>query len=242
MAITERRTRADIDRLARGRWRGERGASVEPRERRDGDDLRAVARGPARVHAARDGRARGAGRRSCCPASRSASGPPSCPRSPSPRSCATTDAVEEELRPRHGLLPARLVHDEAQPEAARAGGGAARPRAPAPAPGPRVRAGRARADVAPPGRAVGDRRAAARVAPAERRLARRAGRPAADARLPRGPRRAAHQGADARHRARHQPGDGDDGRLRGGEGRHRRATAASTSTTCARRRPTTSPA
>ena len=34
--------------------------------------------------------------------------------------------LEEELRPRHRLLPARLVHDEAQPEAARARRGAAR--------------------------------------------------------------------------------------------------------------------
>ncbi len=69
----------------------------------------------------------------------------------------------------------------------------------------------------------GGRRAAARVAAAERGLARRARRAAAHARLPRGPRRAAPQGADARHRARHEPGDGDDGRLRGGQGRDRRA-------------------
>ncbi len=51
-----------------------------------------------------------------------------------------------------------------------------------------------------------------------------------------------HEGAHARHRPRHQPGDRDDGRLRGRQGRHRRATAASTSTTCARRPTTTSPA
>ena len=36
------------------------------------------------------------------------------------------DALVEELPPRRGLLPARLVHDEAQPQAARARGGAAR--------------------------------------------------------------------------------------------------------------------
>ena len=35
-------------------------------------------------------------------------------------------AVEAQLRPRHRLLPARLVHDEAQPQAARARGRAAR--------------------------------------------------------------------------------------------------------------------
>ena len=66
--------------------------------------------------------------------------------------------------------------------------------------------------------------------------------PAADARLPRGPRRAQDEGAHARHGARHQPGVGDDGRLRAGQGRHGSRTAASTSTTCARRRPTRSPA
>ena len=45
-------------------------------------------------------------------------------------------ALEAQLRPRHRLLPARLVHDEAQPEAARARRGAARQRAAAPAPAP----------------------------------------------------------------------------------------------------------
>ena len=94
------------------------------------------------------------------------------------------------------------------------------PRAPAPAAGPGARAGRARADVAPAGGARGGRRPAARLAAAERRLARRARRAAAHARLPRGPRRAAHEGPDPGHGARHQPGDGDDGRLRGGQGRH----------------------
>ena len=107
---------------------------------------------------------------------------------------------------------------------------------------PDARPGRARADVEPRARAGRDRRPAARLAAAERRLARRAGRRAADPRLPRGPRRGAHQGPHARHRARHQPGDGDDGRLRGRQGRHRTPTAASTSTTCAPRPTTTSPA
>ena len=67
-----------------------------------------------------------------------------CPRSPSPSSCATTcDLSQAQLRPRLGLLPARLVHDEAQPAPARARRGAARPRAAAPAAGP-ARAPRAR--------------------------------------------------------------------------------------------------
>ncbi len=51
-----------------------------------------------------------------------------------------------------------------------------------------------------------------------------------------------HQGAHPGHRARHQPGDGDDGGVRGGEGGHRPRTAAWTSTTCARRPTTTWPA
>ena len=76
-----------------------------------------------------------------------------CPRSQSPRSCATTCALQAQLRPGLGLLSARVVHDEAQPAPARARRRAARPRAAAPAAGPRARAGRARADVEPAGRA-----------------------------------------------------------------------------------------
>ena len=77
--------------------------------------------------------------------------------------------LQAQLRPRLGLLPARLVHDEAQPAPARARRGAARPRAAAPAPGPGARPGRARADVEPRARAGGDLRPAARLAAAERR-------------------------------------------------------------------------
>ena len=132
-------------------------------------------------------------------------------------------AVEAQLRPRHGLLPARLVHDEAQPQAPRAGGGAAWPRQASPAPGPPPRAGRARADVAPAGVARRDRGAAARFAAAVRGIARRARRRAADPRLPRGPRREPDQGPDARHGPRHQPRDGHDGGLRRRQGRDRRA-------------------
>ena len=65
---------------------------------------------------------------------------------------------------------------------------------------------------------------------------------AADARLPRRPRRAAHEGPDAGLRARHEPRDGDDGRLRGRQGRSSTPTAASTSRTCARRPTSTPPA
>ena len=131
--------------------------------------------------------------------------------------------VQAQLRPGHGLLPARLLHDEAQPQAARARRRAPRSRQAAPAAATGARAGSTRADVAPAARARGDSRAAARVAAALRRVARRAGRGAAHACLSRGPRRPSHQGADPRHRPRHQPGDGHDGRLRGGQGGHRRA-------------------
>ena len=48
----------------------------------------------------------------------------------------------------------------------------------------------------------------------------RAGGRAPDARLPRGSRADAHQGPDARHRARDQPGNGDDGGYDGRQGRH----------------------
>ena len=70
-----------------------------------------------------------------------------------------------------------------------------------------------------------DLRPAARQPPALGRLARRARRPAADPRLPRRRRRggAADPRPDSRHRPRHEPRVGDDGRLRGGQGRHERA-------------------
>ena len=60
--------------------------------------------------------------------------PPRCPRCPSSTSSATTRACQpDELRRRHALLPARLVHDEVQPEDQRGHGAPARLRAPAPA-------------------------------------------------------------------------------------------------------------
>ena len=94
-----------------------------------------------------------------------------------------------QLRPRHRLLPARLLHDEAQPAAQRAGRGAARPRPAAPGAGPAARPGRAGADVAAAALAERDLRPAARQPAALGRLPRRARRPAPDPRLPRRPRR-----------------------------------------------------
>ncbi len=195
-----------------------------PMQARTGaDDLREVEAGPARRRPARR-RSAGAAARGADPG-----------RSPARRAAAPArdrragdrpplqQALAPQLRPRQRLLPARLLHDEAQPAAQRAGGGAARPRPPAPGPGPQARPGRAGADVAAAGVAGRDLRPAPRQPAALRRLARRARRPAAHPRLPRRPRRRADQGAGARHLARHQPGLGDDGRLRGGQGRHQRA-------------------
>src|SRR5256885_1192012 len=82
------------------------------------------------LQAAEDGRGRTAAER-----------PPPAGRDPNPAAGAAGDLgagdrpplqqpLEEELRPRHGLLPARVVHDEAQPEGERAGGRAPRARAP----------------------------------------------------------------------------------------------------------------
>ena len=187
------------------------------------DDLRALAARTPRVHRAR-------ARRPGAAARRAAAGEPAPRRAAAPaRGRRARDRpplqppVEAQLRSRHGLLSARLVHDEAQPEAARARRGAARTREAPSAPGPAPRAGSARADVAPAGRARRGLGPAARVAAPLRRLARRARGRAAHARASRGPRRAANEGADSRQRPRHQSRHGDDGRLRAGQGRRRRA-------------------
>ncbi len=213
VAITERRTRAQIDELAEALGAAvaaERGASVAnratnaPKEPADADrgdtdaartgddDLREVEAGtarrrPARRRSPRDA-ARGAdpgrapARRAAAPARgrRARDRPPLQP------------ALAAQLRPRQRLLPARLLHDEAQPAAQRAGRGAARPRPSAPRPGPAAGPGRAGADVAAAGVARRDLRPAPRQPAALGGLARRARRPAAHPRLPRRPRRRAH--------------------------------------------------
>ena len=193
----------------------------------------------ARVRGARARRA--ARRRRRCPERFRRAEPPRLPEIAEPEIVRHyTRLSTTQLPRRRGLLPARLVHDEAQPEAARAGRGAARARAAAPAPGARARPGRAAADVGAAAGAGRDRRAAARLAAAVGRLAGRAGGRAAHARLPRGARRAAPQGPDARHRARHEPGDRDDGAATRWSRSAPTPTAASTSTTCARSSTTTS--
>ena len=147
-------------------------------------------------------------------------------------------ALDAELRDRHRLLPARLVHDEAQPARQRA----ASSNLPGfrdlhPLPGGGGRPGRARADVAAPGDPRRGGRAPRGLAPAGRRLAGRADRPDADARLLRRSRRggAAAQGRHPRHRARDEPGERDDGRLRARRTCRPTRAGTSTSRTCARR-------
>ena len=129
-----------------------------------------------------------------------------------------------QLRPRQRLLPARLVHDEAQPEAARARRRAARLRPPAPAAVLRARPGRARADVQPRRRAVA-RSPACRTSalqPSAGSHGELAGVLLTKAyHEDRG--ETPHEGPRARHLARHQPGDRHDGRLRDRQGRDQRA-------------------
>ena len=108
-------------------------AAARPRD----DDLRALGPGPARVHAAAARRARDADRRpapQAPPAQRAAAAAGGLRARDRPPLHAPVGA---QLPPRPGLLPARLVHDEAQPEAARARRGAARQRPPAPRAAPR---------------------------------------------------------------------------------------------------------
>ena len=165
VAITEQRSREDIDRLAKvlqaavaaERECGDRvrlndnrlhadpdiqgdharsprrGAQFETPDaaRPRGDDLREVQGGPARV--------RGARARRPAPGQPAARALPPRRAAKAPRDRRAGDrpplqpALEAQLRPRHRLLPARLVHDEAQPEAPRARRRAARQRPPAPA-------------------------------------------------------------------------------------------------------------
>ena len=133
--------------------------------------------------------------------------------------------LPDELRRRHPLLSARLVHHEVQPEDQRGHGAAERLRTPAPAGAGGGEPGRAPAHArarAGPRRDLGDGRG---VAAARGRRAGRAGRGADDPRLPPGAGRAPPQGADPRlgprdesrvHRAR---------RLLGGRAQVARPTA-----------------
>ena len=131
VAVTEKRTRADID--AAGGGAG--GVKLVYERSRPGRRRRARAR---------DGRgARRRSRRAAAGQAAAAAGDGRAgARAPLHR------ALDPHVRDRHGLLSARLVHDEVQPARERARGGARRVPRPAPPSGRRRRAGRARADVA----------------------------------------------------------------------------------------------
>ena len=134
-------------------------------------------------------------------------------------------ALDAQLRRRHGLLPARLVHDEAQPARERAVRVAPRVPRPAPARGRGPRAGSATALRRAPGGAGGSHRSPGGVPSAGGRLAGRAHGADADARLLRGSRRgrAAAQDRHPRHRPWHEPGQRDDDRVRADARPDRRA-------------------
>ena len=198
VAVTERRTPDEIDRLADvlaevaamkliyERSQAGRRASALPHVREPAGAARAPGRAAAQRAAAP---ARGAGVRARPP---------------------LHGALDAQLRSRHGLLSARLLHDEVQPADQRAARGAAGLRAAPSAAGRGRSAGRARADVAVAGDPRGGHGPRRGLAPAGRRLAGRADGAAARARVLRraGRGRAAAQGRHPRHGARHESGVG----------------------------------
>ena len=139
-------------------------------------------------------------------------------------------AQPEELRHRPRHLSARLVHDEAQPAAQRAGGAADRLCRHPPAAAGLLGARRAGADPRARPLAHRDHRHAFGRDDAEGRRAWRALRHDGDQGGARRARRDAHQGAGAGLRARHQPGDGGAARLFGRAGAGARRTARCIST------------
>jgi glycine dehydrogenase subunit 2 len=133
-----------------------------------------------------------------------------------------------------GLLPARLVHDEAQPEAARAVAALPGQRAAfIRLQDPRYAQGALELMFNLRWRWPESQRPAARALQPSAGLAWEARRPAADARYHevRGEQRTKVLTPDTAHGT--EPGDGDDGRLRGREDRDQRRGRGWTSTRCA---------
>ena len=125
VAVTEKRTRADIERLAE--VLGGRMKLIYERSR------------PAAARAACPTRACPAAE---VPAELAACGAAAPARDRRARARPPLHrALDAHVRDRHGLLSARLVHDEVQPARQRARGGARRVPRPAPAPGRRGRQG-----------------------------------------------------------------------------------------------------
>ena len=115
--------------------------------------------------------------------------------------------VAAQFRRGHGLLPARLVHDEIQSQGQRGDRPPARLRRDPSVAGCRHGSGQPRTDVRLAGVAGRDRRLCRRVPAAIRRRARRVHRPAHDARVSSRSRRfETHAHPDPQLGARHQPG------------------------------------
>ncbi len=147
------------------------------------------------------------------------------------RRAALHESVGAQHVDRLQLLSARLVHDEVQPQAERAAGGAARASAPASVSGREHAAGPAGDPVRAAGDPGRDRRLARRQPAAGGRCAGRAdGALGRRGLFPR-PGRAAHPGLDSRQRARHQSRLGPPGRASRPSRSRATAAAWSTSTT-----------
>ena len=267
VAITERRTAADIDRLAEVLGERRRASSADRRAcRRAASRERPAptAGGPGITETpmqrdraitifersvegrraaqlpdagrARDAARRADPRRACC-----ATSPAELPEIAEPEIVRHYNRISRRnFDLDTGFYPLGSLHDEAQPAPERAGRRAARPRPPASRPGPAARPGRAGADVDAAG-ALSEICGLPHVSlqPSAGSHGELAGLLLTRAyHADRGEERT--EGPDPGHRARHQPGHGDDGRLRGRQGRHQRARAGWTSTTCAPR-PTSRP-
>ena len=163
VALTEKRTPADVDRLA---------DVLAEVTRLSGAHLREVEAGPPRGPRP-VARPAGSGASGRAPARAPAAAARGAGERDRP---ALHGARRPELRDRHGLLPARQLHDEAQPARQRARRRAARVPRPPSAAGGRRRPGRARAHVGARADPRRGRRAAGGHAPARGGLAGRADR------------------------------------------------------------------
>jgi len=156
VAITERRTRAEIDRFCE--VLAQRSPPSEPRarcerelrRRRPAHHLRTLAAGPSRVRTAEAGCAGTTLDELLAPELRREEAP-RLPESQNPKSSATSTGSRSGTSTSTPASIRSLVHDEAQSKAPRAHRSAARPREASSAPRPTAGAGCARADVAPAG-------------------------------------------------------------------------------------------
>ena len=198
VAVTEKRSRDEIDRFAAGARGGARviGAPIRRQDPPSGEgtikDRSRPGRSRVRVRAA--GRAGGGdpGGRAAPDRARAARGVRDRPGAP------LHAALADELRRGHGLLPAGLVHHEVQPEGRGDRRRAARVPADAPVAARPDGPGCARDALAARGGALRDHRDGARHAAAAGRRVRRDDRPAHHAGVPRGARAAAGRRSSSR--------------------------------------------